>query len=444
MASRKLNPVAWTEGMFLRPHHLQHAEIFAEERLRYHLRALNPFHWGIREFELDEEALSDNRFEVLRLDAVFPGGVIARYPGNAIVESREFDPSAERLDVFVGLRNMSQTEPNAGPAENGSRNLRMKFKTEELPDWNRGGFEAPIELSFPNVRVFLSGEESELEVHESFKIASIRGTGELKRPFALAQDYAPPLLSLQASPLLLEEVTKITSQIASKVRVVAGRTATFAIADLPRFWMRYSLARMTPVLRHLLSTGQTSPFEMYTALVQTAGSLGAFRHAEPPELPLYEHEDLYKCFTLLIRFIEEELGEAVPERFHEFVLQWDPAKKLYATDALNVQLVDPRNTYYLAVKARLDSKELARWVVDEGKASSRSGVAPLVMLNTTGLGIEHMAAAPSEIAARPGFEYFKVDPHGPHWNKVREDYSFGISLGKLEDAEARLYVVVPE
>jgi len=31
-------------------------------------------------------------------------------------------------------------------------------------------------------------------------------------------------------------------------------------------WMRYTLSRMTPVLRHLLATGVTRPFDLYTAL----------------------------------------------------------------------------------------------------------------------------------------------------------------------------------
>ena len=52
-----------------------------------------------------------------------------------------------------------------------------------------------------------------------------------------------------------------------------------------------------------------------------------------------------------------------------------------------------------------------------------------------------LTGAPTDIEARAGFEYFRVDPHGTHWSKVREEFSFGLSLGKLENADARLYVV---
>ncbi len=444
MSTNRLNPVAWTEGMFLRPQHLQHQELFAAERLRYHLDALDPFHWGVRELELDEEALSDHQIVILRLDAVLPGGAILRHPGNAFVETREFDPSVERLDVHVGIRHISTTQANTAPSGNGARDARYLVETHDLPDFNRSGADSPVELVHPNVRVLVTGEEHALELHESFKIAEIVATGELKRPFALSPTYAPPLLAVQASGLLTDDVVKIVNQIASKVRVVAGRTTTIAIADLPRMWMRYTLARMTPVLRHLLATGATRPFELYTALIETAGALASFQLAEPAELPRYDHDDLYGCFQRLIDFIDVQLGETLPSRFTELKMSFDAKEKAYLTTELNTELVDPRSLYYLAVKAPLDSEELNQWVVDHGKAGSRTGVKTLVMLNVEGLRLEHLPGAPTEIAAPAGFEFYKVEPHGAQWSKVKEDFSFALSLGKLENAEIRLYVVTTQ
>ena len=304
MANSRLNAVSWSEGMFLRPHHFQHHDLFSEARLNYHLRSVDPFHWGVREFALDDDALSDNRIVVLRLDAVLPSGAIVRYPnGNAEVQSREFDPSVQRLGLHIGLRNLRPSEPNSAPIGNGARDVRYLVRTEELPDLNRGDFTAEVEVSAANVRLFFDGEEEEIEVHESIKLAEVIATGELKTPFAMSPTYAPPLLALQGFPPLDEEVTKIVSQIAARVRVVAGRIETMSTLDLPRMWMRYTLARMTPVLRHLLSTGQTRPFDLYTVLVETAGALAAFRSMEAEELPIYQHENLYGCFSRLIEFI---------------------------------------------------------------------------------------------------------------------------------------------
>jgi type VI secretion system ImpJ/VasE family protein len=299
-------------------------------------------------------------------------------------------------------------------------------RSEELPDLDRGGFTAPVEVGDWNVRMIFEGEEEDLELHEAIKLGEVIATGELSAPFALSPRCAPPLLALQGCPPLHDEVVKITSQIAAKVRVVAGRTETMSTLDLPRMWMRYTLARMTPVLRHLLSTGETRPFDLYTALVETAGALAAFRSAEPLDLPLYRHDDLYGCFHQLIEFIDEQLEEAIPQRFREINLPFDKERKHYSTQELNTETADARNAFFL------------------GKASSITGVKTLEMLNRAGLKLERMAGAPTEIAARAGYEYFKIDAGGPQWKRVKEEFTFAISVGKLENAELRLYVVLPE
>jgi type VI secretion system protein ImpJ len=427
--------------MFLRPQHFQHHDLFLEERLRYHLHALDPFHWGVRRLSINEDALSDHRLEILELEAVMPGGTIIRYPGNAVVETRQFDASAEMLDIHIGIRHTTGSDANSAPAGSSKRDVRFMLRESELPDLNRAGAVAPVDMAYPNVRLFFSGEEQELETHESFKLAELVATGELKRPFALSRSYCPPLACVQAFPPLIDRITEIVAQIAAKVRVVAGRTTTHAIADLPRMWMRYTLARMTPVLRHLLSTGETNPFEFYTSMVETAASLAAFNLEEPAELPLYQHENLHGCFSDLIAFLDAQLEEAVPDRFHELKLAYDGAKKLYATDELNTDLVDPRNLFFLAVKAELETEDLVHRMVNEAKAGSHGTVKVALLTNTEGLRLEHMIAAPTEIAARAGFQYFSIDPHNPKWKKVREDFDFALSLAKVESADVRLYVV---
>lgn len=444
MTTNRLNPVAWTEGMFLRPQHFQHQDLFVEQQLHYRLGIVDPFHWGVRVLEIDDEALSDHRISITRLEAVLPGGVLLQHPGNAVVETREFDPSTERIDVYVGVRHWSTGEANSAPDAENRPDTRFVLRSHLVHDRQSGGNEAEVTLAHPNVRVFLSGETNALELHESIRVAQVMATGELSRPFALNPAAAPPLLAVEAWPPLYDEVAKIVNQMAGKIRVVVGRTQTLSTGDLPRYWMRYTLARLTPVLRHQLSCGFTRPFELYKALLEAASALSAFQSTEAVELPTYDHDDLMGCFQRVIAHIDLHLGEAVPTRFTELKLDWRPADRIYVTDALNATLVDPRNQVYLAVKAPMDSQELSKWVVEQGKASSANGIKALALLAVEGLRIEHLPAAPTEIASHGGFEYFRVETHSAQWNKVREEFSFGLSLGRLEDADARLYVVAPE
>jgi type VI secretion system protein ImpJ len=448
MPSQRLTPIAWTEGMFLRPQHLQQHDLYLEARLAALVRSLDPFHWGVRAFEIDREALSDHRIELLRLDAVLPGGTLLRYPdGNAVIESRAFDPSLESLEVWVAVRRLRDTEVNAAPAESAARDSRYRIRSENVPDLNRGGAEAPVDVLMNNVRMFLSGEELELETCDAIKLARIEASGDLARPFRLSSEYVPPLLALQAFPPLAEELAQITSQVAAKVRVLSGRTTTIATADLPKMWMRYTLARIAPLLRHLLGTGATHPFALYSALVELAGALAAFELQESVELPEYRHDDLYGCYHELLEFIDRYLGKGIPERFKEVPLKLatESGYRVYSTSDLSLEDADPRNRFYLGIKASIPKDELLELVRTEGKAGSlKELVGSLLLLNLKGLPIEALAGAPTEIAARPGFEWFSVGSHHAAWAKVRDEHRFALSLGNLHQADVRLYIVSHE
>jgi len=442
MTVGKLNPVAWTEGMFLRPQHLQQHDLFADERLRFHLQALDPFHWGVRDLAIDEDALCENRVVVTRLEAVLRDGTWVRVPGNAVIEGRSFEGGRQRLDVHLALRSWSATDPNLVNGEGRSRDARYRLDEAELPDLTRGGPGSPIEVLTPNLRLLLSGEESELGSYEAFKLAEIEATDDSKRPYALSKTFVPPLLALQASPVLQAEFTRIASQVSARVRAAAALTRTFSIESVPKLFMRYTLARAAPLLRHLESTGETPPFALYTVLVELAAALAAYRLEEAAELPLYDHENLYLCYRTLIDFIASELERLAPENFHKLAMPFDATLQAYATKALNVQLVDPRNAFYLAVRAPIEAKDLEKRVIEQSHASSIGEIRFAVKNNVRLISIERLPGAPSEIESMAGYLYFRIEPRGRQWDRVRHDFSFALHLGPLQNANVFLYVAL--
>src|SRR5262249_16773347 len=199
------NPVAWLEGMFLRPQHLQQQAEYVRDRIHHQMRSVDPFHWGVRGLVIDEDALSDRRIDIRALEIVLPDGLWIRYPESATIEIRDFAPSSEPIDVWVALPLGRPGEPDAAHEDENKRSARYQIRTESLVDQHRGGQPASVDLLVPNLRLFLSGEDLDLEQHESLRIARIVSTGQKARPFALATDFAPPMLALQACPWLTEE-----------------------------------------------------------------------------------------------------------------------------------------------------------------------------------------------------------------------------------------------
>lgn len=439
MSSGKLNPVAWMEGMFLRPQHLQQSDLSAEARLRYHLHALNPFHWGVREIAFDEEALAENRIVVTRLEAVLRDGTLVKVPGNARIESRTFAKGQERVSVYLALRSWSEQDPNLESEETGALKARNRLRSLEIPDANRGGLPSAVEVLEPNLRLLLTGEEPELGLYEAFKLAEIETTEDSKRPYALAKSYVPPLLALQASPLLLDAFTRVTSQAGARVRAAAAMTRLVSVDSLPRLFMRYTLARLAPLLRHLLSTGESHPFPVYTALIELAGAVTAYRLESEAEFPAYDHENLHGCFVPLLAHIASELDRIAPENFKKLPLEFDPASAAYVTKALDMKLVQPGNAYYLAVKAPIAQAELESFM-NLSKAGSAKHVQILRRINLPSLPIQRLQGQPGEIEALPGYTYYAIDANAKDFANVRRDFTFALDLGTLTNASVFLYV----
>ena len=164
---------------------------------------------------------------------------------------------------------------------------------------------------------------------------------------------------------------------------------------------------------------------------------------EPAELPSYKHDDLFACYAELLNFIDTHLGGAVPDRFSEEKLEIQVVgnRRLYATKALSAEQVDPRNHFFLGIKSQIETQKLIDLVAETAKAASIDELGSVMMMNLDGLTIDHLPGAPTEIASKTGYEYFRIDPHGNLWKRIQNEFTFAISLGNLDNADVSLYVV---
>jgi type VI secretion system protein ImpJ len=444
MNGRNLNRVAWLEGMFLNPHHFQHMDSVAGAQLHYHMRALAPFHWGLLDLSIDDQALTKGEIVVTSLEAILSDGSILRVPSNARIETRSFDITSEKIDVYIGIRRMTPNDENAVAEAEQSRNARFWIRDGELTDLQRPGSTASVPTLQPNVRILLDKDVAELDAYDHFKLVEIEATGTTAQPFQVRTRFAPPLLAVEAWPPLHEMLNVLVNQMAGKVRVVAGARGAMTQLDTGRLLMGYTLLRMEAVLRNLLSTGHTPPFSAYSALVETAAGLSSMTQNEALAFPKYDHESPYPCFEHLCRWIDRELEREFKDRATEVKLPYSRATSAYTAKEIAKELTDHRNAFYLAVKAEMDSAQLAQFVESEGKLSAIGGIEFLVRMAVRGVRLER-CAPPVDVEPRPGFEFFKVDPNSNRnlWRRIEEDHDIGVHLGRVERADVRLFVVTP-
>jgi hypothetical protein len=245
-------------------------------------------------------------------------------------------------------------------------------RSEELPDLDRGGFTAPVEVSDWNVRMLFDGEQEDLELHETFRLGEVIATGELSAPFALSPRCAPPLLALQGHPPLHDEVCE--DRLADRGEGARGggtyRNDVDArpTAHVDALHARAHDAGASPPAVH----GRDAAVRSLHGADRDAGALAAFRSSEAVELPLYKHDDLYACFHELIVFLDAPGSRRrCRSASAEIELPFDTGKEHTRPPAQHGD-ADPRNAFFLGVKAppNITKDELVTLLHEQAKASS--------------------------------------------------------------------------
>ena len=64
--------VVWSEGLFLRPHHLQQADRYLENLIESRARYATPYPWGFAALEIDRDLAQQSRFGLRRASGIMP------------------------------------------------------------------------------------------------------------------------------------------------------------------------------------------------------------------------------------------------------------------------------------------------------------------------------------------------------------------------------------
>src|ERR1700724_3055827 len=75
--------VFWSEGLFLRPHHLQQNDRYVEHLLERRVGHVTPYPWGFSSLEIDRDLAQQSKFRLRRASGVLPDGTPFDIPGDS-------------------------------------------------------------------------------------------------------------------------------------------------------------------------------------------------------------------------------------------------------------------------------------------------------------------------------------------------------------------------
>ncbi|MEJ2661040.1 MAG: type VI secretion system baseplate subunit TssK, partial [Desulfobacteraceae bacterium] len=148
-------PIFWHEGLFLQPHHFQWQDLYFQSLIEPLNRYGQPSMWGTGRITIHKEALSNYIFNVLGGEFRFRDMTHVIFPGNAVLESRNFENAwkdkGKPFTVYLGVRKLSRTGKNVSDSKlyESFSMLPTRFaadsEAEELSDFYEGSEALPVE-----------------------------------------------------------------------------------------------------------------------------------------------------------------------------------------------------------------------------------------------------------------------------------------------------------
>lgn len=447
----RLEPVIWTKGTFLNPQHLQSQDRFLEETLRFDVQALAFRPWGLRHLRIDQEALAAGSLAVSEAAGIFPDGLLFHIPESdptppAKPLADHFDAETQSLDVYLTIPSYRERGYNVAHARRDAE-TRYRAEVEMIRDENTGQAEKPVLLARKNLRLAVESENR--EGSSSMCVARIRKSAA--GLFQLDPHFVPPLLDFTASDYLLSIARRLVEILSAKSSELSGSRrqknqslADFTSADIPRFWLLYTVNGVLPAFRHLFETRRGHPEALYSAMLSLAGSLSTFSvKIHSRDLPRYDHDNLGACFTDLDEKLRLLLETAVPSNYVSLPLKLVQTS-IYATSIDDEKYL--RHTrMYLAVGADMAQADLIGKTPQLIKICSADAVEHLLQRALPGVPLTHVASPPSAIPIKLNFQYFSLNQSGGSWDAVVRARNLAAYVpGDFPNPHLELVIVLPQ
>ena len=445
--------LAWVEGMFLGPQHFQQLERRWRGEAATRLRLCRPQAQGLFRLRIDAEALGSGRLQLQEVAAVLPDGDLIQAPG---VDS--LPPSRNLKEVFAAEQQRQVVHLACPEARPGVALCRLPEHTSaaESPfggeaatveDELQPGQQREIMTARRNLRLLVDSESRDGFL--TMPIATVVRDADGR--FTLADDFAPPSLSITACGQLARLLQRLVELLAAKstalteqTRQRSGGVVEFGASDAGNFWLLNTVNTYLPLVAHLQQCPDEHPVTAFRALSMLAGALTTFSTDQAArDLPAYDHQAPGPVFRDLERLIRALLETVTPTRYRTVVLT-AKSEALLAADLTDPRLVEGRPQFYLAVSGDLSEQTIRDDVPGQIIVGSPHNIDFLVQTATPGVALVHVPMPPRDFPLKAGRTYFRLETTGETWPTVLEARAIAIYLGGAKLRACRFELVATQ
>lgn len=442
--------VVWSEGMGLMPHHFQQWDRYYEGLVADRFRTHDPFSWGVKSLNIDQDALATGRFTVRECSLVMPDGLVVDIPhSDEAPQTRAFSDlfpaTAKSLNVYLGL----SVERFDGKTyqlgtESGSRPSRYTVQHVQPVDATTGENRRQVPVAKKNLQLlFDEGQSTDIV---SVKLAELIRTPN--GTFGLKENYFPPLLWICASPSLV-------CLLRGHIGLLEATRATFLNdqrgvmdligSDLRWFVLASAVSTHLPVLTHMSQMEKVHPESLYLAMIKLAGHLMMLAPpGEAIDLPPYQHDKLADTFEGLEKRIRSII-EGIRPRYTIIPLEKN-GDDLWSGQVEDTQLFASAQ-FYVGTSGVLSQEHVRRDVPHQIIISSPSKLKDLVAGHTLGVNLRHETSPPAALPMQLGTQYFQLITEGTDkgarvWDDIKKCHMIALCVPEsLRGIELQLVAV---
>ncbi len=357
-----------------------------------------------------------------------------------------FEADQQTADIYLSIPDYRERGSNVSMAR---QNMDSRYRSEVLlvRDENSGLSEKPIQIARKNLRLQVEGE-SRLGT-TGLRIARVRKTPA--GSFQLDPQFVPPLLDIAASDYLMSILRRLVEIVSAKGATLSGlrrqknqSLADFTTADVANFWLLYTVNTSFPLLRHLFEVKRGHPEGLFAAMTALAGSLTTFSlKIQPRDLPIYDHDELGRCFTDLDLKLRELLETVVPSNFVSLPLKL-VQQSIYATAVADDRYL-ANTKMYLAMSADMKEVDLVGKAPYLVKVCSATHIETLVRQALPGVQLTHTPNPPSALPIKMNYVYFSLNQSGAAWEAIQRSRNLAAYVpNEFPNPQMELMILLPQ
>ena len=307
------DPLIWAEGTQLTPQHFQYWSEYLAWQQQVSTRY--PFNWGLYRLNIDKRALSQGHLIIKQFELCFAHTGYYCYSHTAATQL-QFDITKYKqpsliIVLCLAMGNQVRDIPGYPNVAHAGFSAHC-IKQSDCYDMER---QRAIQIAVPQWQLCALGDETD----NCHSLALVKINIDAKQQYSVAEDFIPPLLTLQASNVLQQMLQSLLLLLAKTKKIISQQSMTMSTTQI---LLKLEIVRYNSKLTNLLlySCHPFSLFMVWSTLLSTAATLLKQKYT----IPTYQHDKLFKVFNSLYHQLDAVLSKQSHADYYELQLKQQP------------------------------------------------------------------------------------------------------------------------